>query len=925
MLVLLEAAARVGTRTESRALPPDILRFTLEYPLVPDPEAERERLEELLGGTGFDLFPYSAEDPGLLILQFADVRREQSADTLFAAADALVDALGLVSATPDVDPPYADLETRDATTEALGEVIWSLCRSKAPAPADPGWARRLVRADAAQAAFGVTGAGIRIGQPDTGVAEHDELDQGLDLASGYDFVADRPDPTDPLLRSMGSPGHGTGTSSLVISRPQHKVTGTAPGATLVPIRCLDSVIIGGGTAVAKAIDHAREQGCRIVTMSLGGPISGAALRRAIVRAVRADMIVMAAAGNCVGMVTYPAWDRNVIAVAGVNEHGRRWKGSCHGPEVDIAAPGENLHVARRDAVPKGHRPTPAERAKVVPDGQGTSFAVATTAGVAALWLERWGFAAVRAEARRRGNRPVQDLFRAALQATAQCPPGWDTRDMGAGIVDAHALLSLPLAEIPLDAPVAPEAGPALALRGSAGDVARHATEAEFLIFDRRLRGDPGRAATLETPVAPEPSPRLARLIDLPEAGAAMPAPAAIIAPATPPVPLTDALKRLGASRGAGLESAASVSAEEALARIRTEGPDSILSAAEGVMQAQRARSDRVDGGLQEEALKRIERALVAVTAEDAALPDEGEHRFALEALVRLTGRPALRVTGEDLELATDPNIGEWAGTLIPNRLRWRPKVDAVGRIDVRDHRGLWVHAGTGFLLPEGRVMTNRHVLEAFADPMPAAPGRQEFRMTRRASIIFDPEARDEATRFEITGILTAGGNRIGRTVDLGKLDAAILAVEPANGTGPLPEPIAPDYASTRPGEGVENILVVGYPARPGASQAPSGPDEVMPFWDRVGELFGDRFGVKYISPGTLMSRPGAVAGDARGWAFSHDCTTFAGNSGSAILSLHGGMALCGLHFGGSVLTMNLAHDLGIVRATGDGVFDTGRI
>lgn len=919
MFDLLKAAATVGSATGSTALSPDILRFILEYPGVPNVASEKTRIEQLLGAGGFDLFAYSQEDPTLLILQFPGVVREQSPDYLFAAADELVDALGLVSAEPEIDPPYADLETRDATTEALGGALWALCRSHATPPDAAHWPIRLVRADTAAQKFNVSGAGIVIGQPDTGVADHVELNEGLELSRGYDFLADRPDPTDPLLRSMGSPGHGTGTSSVVISRAAGKMSGSAQGATLIPIRCVNSVIIGGGTAVAKAIDHARAENCRIVTMSLGGPFAGRALRRAVVRAVRDDMIVLAAAGNCVKMVTYPAWDRNVIAVAGVDEKKRPWKGTCRGPEVDISAPGENLHVARREAVKEGHTPTPDELSRVVKDGQGTSFAVALTAGVAALWLERFGFDAVRAEARRRGNLPVQELFRSALRATAQPGNGLDPAKMGAGIVDADALLDLPLADIPIGDAIRPEAGPAISMVGSAADMVRHSAEAEFLVFDRQMRADPEQGGIPETPIAAEPSPRLARLLRLPEV-ATLPAPAALAMPATPPVPISDALRRLGAGRGSGLESAASLSAEGALDRLRSEGAANILESVETVLNDRRAKIPGIDGALQQEALERMERALVGVTATDTIeTAPEGEQRFALEALVRLTGRPAIRITDDDADLATNPNLGVWAGHLMPNRAKWRPKVEAVGRIDVADFAGRWMHGGTGFVLPGNRIMTNRHVLDIFAEPLPGA-GHQ-FRMRRRASIVFDPDGRDETRRFDITGVVSAGGVRIGRRVDLAKLDMAILSVDPDNGHAPLPAPIAlSDIASTAD-QGLQNLLVVGYPARPSYSQAPQDASDALQFWDRVGELYGDEFGVKYISPGTVMDRPGGVDNDTKNWAFTHDATTFAGNSGSLILTLHGDMTLCGLHFGGSPLTMNLAHDIAAVRAVGDGVFD----
>jgi serine protease len=171
--------------------------------------------------------------------------------------------------------------------------------------------------------------------------------------------------------------------------------------------------------------------------------------------------------------------------------------------------------------------------------------------------------------------------------------------------------------------------------------------------------------------------------------------------------------------------------------------------------------------------------------------------------------------------------------------------------------------------------------------------------------------------------VTAGRDRIGRVVNLASLDMAVVAFEPDNGHGAPPPAIDRTVASTVDAA-LTKILVTGYPAKPGESQAPDEDDPAtfLAFWDRIGELYGEDYGVKYMSPGLIMARPGAVAGDAKGWAFTHDATTLPGNSGSAIISLHGAMEFCGLHFGGSTLTMNLAHDIDRVFEGGDGVFST---
>jgi hypothetical protein len=66
-----------------------------------------------------------------------------------------------------------------------------------------------------------------------------------------------------------------------------------------------------------------------------------------------------------------------------------------------------------------------------------------TAGVAALWLAHHGRSALVAAAHARGE-TLQVMFRRLLRATARRPDGWDSAGMGAGIVDARALLGADL-------------------------------------------------------------------------------------------------------------------------------------------------------------------------------------------------------------------------------------------------------------------------------------------------------------------------------------------------------------------------------------------------------------------------------------------------------------------------------------------------
>ncbi len=900
----LRAAAAACDTSGADMLTPGIIRFTLEYAAAPDLEAERHKLRELIGGDRFAFFPLPpGEDPLVHVLQFPGVLRQQSSGFLFDVAQRLVDDCGLRSCVPDVDPGWiADDELGRTAPDSAGGIVWTLCKSHAPAPADRRWAVAAVRADRAWSRFGTTGEGVVIGQPDTGVADHRETDGAIDIRRGTDVLRGGGLPIDPLSPSMASPGHGTATASAAVSRSSLAIVGPAPGATLVPIRCTNSVVTGGGAAVAAAIDHARLAQCDIVSLSLGGPIEGADVRRAIERAVDAGMVVLAAAGNCVSAVVYPAWDANVIAVAGVDADGRPWKGSSRGPKVDVSAPGENVHVARR------HWPADPDKS-ATEAGQGTSFAVAITAGCAALWLARFTPAAVRAEAARRGV-SVQELFRAAVRTTARRPAQWPGRSMGTGIVDAENLLALPLADIPACARPR-NANPGAPLLAGVPDPARFLAEAGFLALDRQQRADPKRVAALESGVAARPSKALSATLATAKAEygplscARAPAPATPLTPFVGPRALSGKLLRRRAT---------TIAPPPAPAAVAQASKKELLDRVEAALH-RAARPSATADRTREEIMTHAE-AVIDAWARGAGIDTASASaaRVAAEAIVRLTDRPAVKVVAGTVD-ADDPHLQYWADDLAASRRALKPVIDAVGRIDIDGPQG-HVHIGTGTLVANGLVMTNRHVIEAFCEPIPSSDGRQKFLLNAPASICFDEAARDTTRRFAIKGVLTAGPWKIGEFADVGKLDVAVLEVETINAAGadlPAPAPSGPLLAGR---DDRSKVVVVGYPVRPGLSAAvdPHTGEVATDLWERFWTLFGDEYGTKYVSPGHVVSRPGEIAGDERGWALSHDATVLAGNSGAPVISLRDPYRIGGLHFGGQTLRQNLAHDLAGIRS-----------
>mgnify|MGYP001815822017 CR=1 FL=1 len=423
------------------ALPADELGFVFEYRSLPDLEAERRQLAMLLDTLDFELeplFPRNADDlANFAVLRFPGVAAGRASDALFAIAYELGEIFDLASCEPCIGEHIMAVPEPEPVGDRQALPKHRLGSVNGAKHVDKRWAFSNTRVFGAWQLAPDLGKGVLIAQPDTGVARHHGIEaENLRLDLAADIIGGGSDPTDPL--DLHTVGHGSSTASVVVGRRAGEISGAAPGAQLVPIRCVRDVTAVNPAPVARAVDHARLSGCHVISMSLGG-LGSVALHNAVKKAVSANLIVIAAAGNGIGLTLYPARYPEVIAVAGTNIDDGRWQGTSGGTAVDISAPAEMVWRAKHDT--SSGRPMVAE-------GEGTSYSAALTAGIAALWLSRHGRENLIAEARSR-NVTLQELFRAAVRHTARVPSRWNRSRSGAGIIDAEALLRLRPQDIPL--------------------------------------------------------------------------------------------------------------------------------------------------------------------------------------------------------------------------------------------------------------------------------------------------------------------------------------------------------------------------------------------------------------------------------------------------------------------------------------------
>src|SRR4029453_7402241 len=331
----------------------------------------------------------------------------------------------------------ADVPVAVDIEPAVGAFDDNPCANNPP-PLD--WVHKIVHWPEAMAQMSTAtrgGVGISLGQPDSGYTLHPNLGAaGLDLTRDRDVIDGDDDALDDLVPNpawpLPNPGHGTRTASVIVGQgtPTEGIVGLAARALLVPIRATESVVQLFDSDVAKAVSHARQVGCHVVTMSLGGK-GFFGLKGEIQRAVDAGMIVMAAAGNYVRAGTAPASSANCLAVAATGPGDTLWVDSSRGIAVDVSMPGSCVHVAAYNDM------TP-----VVRMANGTSYAVAHLAAAAALWLAHHGRQSL---INTFGVKRIQAAFLTTLRWPGVCvvPPGWDP-DYGVGRVDLLALLRAPL-------------------------------------------------------------------------------------------------------------------------------------------------------------------------------------------------------------------------------------------------------------------------------------------------------------------------------------------------------------------------------------------------------------------------------------------------------------------------------------------------
>jgi hypothetical protein len=201
----------------------------------------------------------------------------------------------------------------------------------------------MTRVRAVQARLREDGSGVKVAVLDTGVdASHPAL--ASHVGPGWDFVAmdaspqDEADGLDQDVDGAIDEGAGHGTHIAGV------IAFIAPGASLVPVRVLDSEGNGTVFGVAQGVDYATQADARVINMSLALNEDSSVAEWTIRRAHERGALLVASAGND-GTETdahFPANMAEVMGVAAVDAEDRKASFSSYGATVALGAPGVGI-------------------------------------------------------------------------------------------------------------------------------------------------------------------------------------------------------------------------------------------------------------------------------------------------------------------------------------------------------------------------------------------------------------------------------------------------------------------------------------------------------------------------------------------------------------------------------------------------------
>lgn len=227
----------------------------------------------------------------------------------------------------------------------------------------------------APAAFSMArGKGATVCIIDTGIQKnHPDLEDAVIGGESTIHSSYGGNPTDRRSDYDDDQGHGTHIAGIIAARDNDVgVVGVAPEASLYVVKALNAKGSGSFSTVSEGIRSCIAHGAQVINLSLGTDDTSETIISSVNAALRAGIIVVAAAGNEKTPIDFPANIPGVLAVSSMSQNFKFSYFSNRGPSLAFIAPGEQI----LSTFPGGQYAY----------NQGTSQASPHVAGVAALLI-----------------------------------------------------------------------------------------------------------------------------------------------------------------------------------------------------------------------------------------------------------------------------------------------------------------------------------------------------------------------------------------------------------------------------------------------------------------------------------------------------------------------------------------------------------
>jgi len=191
------------------------------------------------------------------------------------------------------------------------------------------------RVEADKAWVNTTGKGVKVAVVDSGISKHKDL---------RDNIKGEFNAIDPKKSAIDDFGHGTHVAGIIAAKDNKiGVVGVAPDVDLYAVKVLDAMGAGYLSDLAEGIEWCINNGIQVINLSVELQKDFPLLSYTINRALSADIIIVAAAGNTFGKsVTYPAAYEGVISVSAIDTNNNIAEFSAIG-KIDFCAPGVDIY------------------------------------------------------------------------------------------------------------------------------------------------------------------------------------------------------------------------------------------------------------------------------------------------------------------------------------------------------------------------------------------------------------------------------------------------------------------------------------------------------------------------------------------------------------------------------------------------------